>query len=108
MSQFCDSSLLTPRGPPCEFTPAKMLKWSINSQSPDILSHMRICDEDGAQEVPDPICPTNIIFFSLGPTRTPMSLPDITSSEPMFAVPIPGIPSVPFIPPIAPGEGLAV
>ena len=37
-----------------------------------------------------------------------MSSPDITSSEPMFAVPIPGIPSMPFISPVAPGEGLAV
>src|SRR5882672_5333443 len=85
-----------------------MLKWSINSQSPDILSHMRAWVEEGAQEVPDPICPTYITFFSLGPTRTPISLPDITSSSLWFDVPIPGMPSMPFIPPFSPGEGLAI
>jgi hypothetical protein len=40
--------------------PAKALKWSISSQLPAILSHMRSWDEDGAQEVPEPICPKYI------------------------------------------------
>ena len=37
-----------------------------------------------------------------------MSLPDITSSSPVFGAPIPGMLSIPFIPPIWPGEGLAI
>ena len=37
-----------------------------------------------------------------------MSLPFITISGPMFIGPIPGPLSMPFIPPVSPGEGLAI
>ena len=75
----------------------------MNSHWPDILSHMVEGDEEGDQDVPDPICPTNMTFFSVPPTRTPMSVPDITSNGPVFIGPMPGMFS------IAPGDapGLA-
>jgi hypothetical protein len=46
-------------------------------------------------------------FVLLEPTRMPMSLPDITINGPIFIERIPGMFSMPFIPPISPGEGLA-
>jgi hypothetical protein len=61
---------------------------------------MCIGPDDGCQEVPDPIAPIDMTFESLDPTRMPMSLPDITISGPRFIEPIPGMFSVPFIPPI--------
>src|SRR5207247_4282420 len=69
---------------------------------------MCIGPDDGCQEVPDPIAPIEMMFESLDPTRMPMSLSDITSSAPMLVDPIPDVPSMPFISPIAPGEGLAI
>src|SRR6266852_2894354 len=68
---------------------------------------MCIGAEEGCHEVPEPIAPIDMMFFSLEPTRIPISSPDITSNGPMFIEPIPGMPSMPFIPLIAPGEGLA-
>ena len=68
---------------------------------------MCIGPEDGCQVVPDPIAPIDMTFVSLEPTRMPMSSPDITKSGPIFIEPFPGIPSMLFIPLIAPGEGLA-
>jgi len=64
--------------------------------------------DEGCHDVPDPIAPIGITFLSLDPMRTPMSFPFMTISGPIFIEPIPGIPSVPFIPPIWPGEGLAI
>ena len=72
------------------------------------MSHMLVRDEDGAQDVPDPICPTYMTLAWLAPTRTPMSFPEITNSDPVFVGPMPGIPSMPFIPLMSPGEGLAI
>jgi hypothetical protein len=69
---------------------------------------MCIGADEGCHEVPDPIAPIDMMFVSLAPTRMPMSLPDITNSGPIFIEPIPDVPSMPFISPIAPGEGLAV
>src|SRR5205814_7830694 len=69
---------------------------------------MCIGADEGCQEVPDPIAPIDIKFVSLDPTRMLMSLPFITNSGPIFIEPMPGMPSMPFIPPIAPGEGLAM
>jgi len=69
---------------------------------------MNMGDVVGCQEVPEPICPRFITFDSLAPIRTPMLFPDITRSGPVFIEFIPGIFSMPFIPLISPGEGLAV
>jgi hypothetical protein len=69
---------------------------------------MCIGPDDGCQEVPDPIAPIDMTFESLDPTRMPMSLSDITISGPRFIDPIWDVLSMPFISPIAPGEGLAV
>ena len=69
---------------------------------------MCIGPDEGCQEVPDAIAPIDMTFESLDPTRMPMSLPDITIKGPRFIDPIPDVPSMPFISPIAPGEGLAV
>src|SRR5260370_313058 len=69
----------------------------MNSQPPETLSHMRNCDECGSQEVPDPICPQKSRLVSLGPTRTAISLPDITSSWPMSGEFIPGILFISFL-----------
>src|SRR5712691_9730767 len=79
----------------------------MNSQSPETLSHMCNCEECGVHDVPDPIWPQKSRLVSLAPTLTAMSPPDITSSSPMSGELIPGMPSMPFIPPIAPGDGLA-
>src|ERR1700675_3191139 len=49
-----------------------------------------------------------MMLVSLDPTRMPMSFPIITISGPIFIEPIPGMFSMPFIPPLSPGEGLAV
>src|SRR6266705_4153051 len=68
---------------------------------------MCIGADEGCHEVPDPIPPIAIKFVSLDPTRMLMSLLFITNSGPIFIEPMPGIPSMPFIPPIWPGEGLA-
>src|SRR5713101_8136899 len=68
---------------------------------------MCIAADEGCHEVPEPIAPIDMMFFSLEPTRIPISSPDITSNGPMFIGPIPGMPSMPFIPLIAPGDGLA-
>ena len=43
----------------------------------------------GSQEVPEPICPIDITFVSLDPTRIPISSPDITINGPIFIEPIP-------------------
>src|SRR5437588_811148 len=69
---------------------------------------MCIGPEDGCQDVPDPIAPIDMMLVALDPTRMPISFPDMTISGPIFIELIPGIPSMLFIPPIAPGEGLAV
>src|SRR2546430_13466943 len=69
---------------------------------------MCIGPDDGCQVVPEPIAPMDMMFVSLDPTRIPMSLPFITISGPMFIELIPGVLSMPFIPPISPGEGLAI
>src|SRR5258708_35467576 len=64
----------------------------------------------GCHEVPEAIWPIHITFFSLAaPTFTPISLPDITKGESSFVALgcIPGMFSIPFSPPFAPGEGLA-
>jgi hypothetical protein len=45
---------------------------------------MYIGDEDGSKDVPDPIAPIDIVFFSLEPTRILISSPFITSSGPRF------------------------
>jgi len=68
---------------------------------------MRMGPDDGCHDVPDPIAPIDMIFVSLEPTRIPMSLPLITISGPMLMGPIRPMSSIPFIPLIAPGEGLA-
>jgi len=68
---------------------------------------MCIGADDGCQEVPEPIAPIDMMFVSLEPTRIPISLPDITISGPMFISPVPDLRSMPFISPIALGEGLA-
>ena len=68
---------------------------------------MCIGPEAGCQLVPDPIAPIDMTLVSLDPTRMPMSLFIITISGPMFIEAIPGALSMPFIPPICPGEGLA-
>src|SRR5712692_6974972 len=68
---------------------------------------MCIAADEGCHEVPEPIAPMDRMFESLDPTRIPISSPDITSNGPMFIEAIPGMPSMPFIPPIAPGDGLA-
>ena len=65
---------------------------------------MCIGADEGCHDVPEPIAPIGIRFVSLNPTRMLMSLPFMTISGPMFIEPIPGMP---FIPPMAPGEGLA-
>src|SRR5207247_1253792 len=69
---------------------------------------MCIGPDDGCQEVPDPICPIDMMFVSLDPTRMPMPFPFITINGPIFIESIPAMFPVPFIPPICPGEGLAV
>ena len=69
---------------------------------------MCIGPDDGCQVVPDPIAPRDMMLVSLDPTRMPMSFPIMTISGPIFVEPIPGMFSMPFIPPISPGEGLAV
>ena len=69
---------------------------------------MCIGPDDGCQEVPDPIAPIDMMFVSLEPTRMLMSFPFITISGPIFIEPIPGMFPIPFIPPIRPGEGLAI
>src|SRR6266853_3603174 len=71
---------------------------------------MYIDVDAGCQEVPEAIWPIHITFFSLAPpTVTPISLPDMTNGEAPFVAPgsIPGMPSMPLVPPAAPGEGLA-
>src|SRR6266480_4501293 len=67
---------------------------------------MCIGADEGCQVVPEPIAPIAIMFFSLDPTRMPISSPDITSNGPIFIELIPGMLPMPFIP-AAPGEGLA-
>jgi len=62
---------------------------------------MYIGPDDGCQAVPDAIAPIDIVFFSLEPTRMPMSLPFITTSGPMFTSPM-------FMPDIWSGVGDAV
>ena len=69
---------------------------------------MCIGPDDGSQVVPDPIAPMDMTFVSLPPTLIPMSLPFITINGPISIEPIPGMFPMPFIPPISPGEGLAM
>src|SRR6266849_5974096 len=69
---------------------------------------MCIGPDDGSQVVPDPIAPMDMTFVSLPPTLIPMSLPFITINGPISIEPIPGMFSMVFIPPISPGEGLAM
>jgi hypothetical protein len=45
---------------------------------------MYIGADEGCQDVPDPMAPIDIEFFSLNPTRIPMSSPFINTSGPMF------------------------
>src|SRR6185295_3140954 len=59
--------------------------------------------DDGCQEVPEPIAPIDVTFFSLAPTRMPMSVPDITISGPMFIELPPDI-SIPFMSLVAAGR----
>ena len=65
---------------------------------------MCIGPDDGCQDVPDPIAPIDMMFVSLDPTRMPMSLSIMTIKGPIFIEPI----SIPGMPSIAPGAGLAV
>src|SRR5882724_1848581 len=76
----------------------------MSTHLPASLSYMCSCDEAGAQEVPDPICPQSKRLTSLSPTRTAISFPEITSSGLVF---IEFIPGMTFIPLMSPGEGLA-
>src|ERR1700682_1656414 len=80
----------------------------MSTQFAASLSYMCNCDEAGAQEVPDPICPQSKRLTSLSPTRIAMSLPDITISESVLVAAMPGIPSMSFIPLMSPGAGLDV
>src|SRR5690242_17065795 len=66
---------------------------------------MYIGADEGCHEVPDPIAPIDIAFFSLEPIRMPMSSPFITSSGPIstFVPPM----FMPGIWPIGLGDGLA-
>ena len=64
--------------------------------------------DDGCQVVPDPIAPMDMMLVSLDPTRMPVSFPFMTISGPMFIEPIPEMLSMPFIPSISLGEGLAI
>ena len=68
---------------------------------------MYIGDEDGSNDVPEPIAFIEMTFDSLAPTRMPMSSPFITSNGPIFIEPmfIPGIWSIGVDE--GPGEGLA-
>lgn len=54
---------------------------------------MCIGPDEGCHEVPDPIAPIDITFFSLEPTRMPISFPIITINGPVFIEPI-GIPGI--------------
>src|SRR6266404_3052411 len=69
---------------------------------------MCIGPDDGSQVVPDPIAPMDMMLISLAPTRMPISLPFITINGPISIELIPGMFPMPFIPPISPGEGLAM
>jgi hypothetical protein len=64
---------------------------------------MCIGADEGCHDVPDATVPIDITFFSLDPTRTPMSSFAITSSGPMFIEPV----RIPGIWPIGLAEGLA-
>jgi len=59
---------------------------------------MYMGDVVGCQEVPEPICPRFMTFDSLAPIRTPMLLPDITSSGLVFIEFLGRLSSVPFVP----------
>src|SRR6266850_4438585 len=69
---------------------------------------MCIGPDDGCQVVPDPIAPIDMMFVSLDPTRMPISLPFMTINGPISIERVPGMFPMPFIPPISPGEGLAM
>jgi len=64
---------------------------------------MYIGDEAGSNEVPEPIAFIDVMFVSLAPTRTPISLPFITSNGPIFIAPM----FIPAIGSIERDEGLA-
>src|SRR5882762_8733477 len=78
----------------------------MKSHLPVILSYEYMGPDAGVQEVPVPICPKLKTLRSLSPTRTPMSLPDITTRGPMFIGPMPGIFAMLFMFAPAPAEGL--
>src|SRR6476620_5842842 len=75
----------------------------MNSQSPLILSTMKLGELVGCQEVPEPIWPMNITVEALSPTRTPISAPDMTKS---FCWSAAGPISMPGIWPIGLDDGL--
>ena len=52
---------------------------------------MCIGADAGCQEVPDAIAPIDMKLVALEPTRIPISLPDITMSEPIFIICISGV-----------------